>query len=224
MSNEEYSMSQPSVSDAWNFVCKRCCKAFSKRCVNEQWIQEHFASKDMVRGWHIQKDASAAKNSQDFAAQSRFQGAWDRNHNSLQAPPNQGMIPIAHVPLVPVVPPLQFENVLGEDQQADNVTPLVSVQDNGEDRDGADSDGTVFESGLSSFDAPEEMDTDPAPPPAADDGVFERRRWWPDLHIHASEARLMVRMDQIVESFRPLLKEGLGELKAKCRVACCGLC
>ena len=44
-----------------------------------------------------------------------------------------------------VLPP-SFEDVAGEDHQiAGNVTPPVCVlEDNGEDRDGVESDGTVF--------------------------------------------------------------------------------
>ena len=52
---------------------------------------------------------------------------------------------------------------------------------------------------------PEEMDTDPAPPPVADDGVLQRRRWKPDLLFVASEGRIMNRMDQIVNSFAAVL-------------------
>ena len=77
----------------------------------------------------------------------------------------------ADVLLVPRHP----QDVLGEDQQNScNFTPTVSVQeDNGEDRDGAESDGAVFFSIPSGLETAEETDTDHAPPPAADDGLGE---------------------------------------------------
>ena len=52
-------------------------------------------------------------------------------------------IPVSDAPLVPPPP---FEDVEGEEHQnAGNVTPPVCVlEDNGEDWDGAESDGTVF--------------------------------------------------------------------------------
>ena len=48
--------------------------------------------------------------------------------------------------MLPWFPPPPFEDVAGEDHQnAGNVTPPVCVlEDNGEDRDGAESGGTVF--------------------------------------------------------------------------------
>ena len=51
------------------------------------------------------------------------------------------------------------------------------------------------------------MDTEPAPPPIADDGVLQRRRWKPDLLFVASEGRMMNRIDQIVNSFAAVLQK-----------------
>ena len=42
----------------------------------------------MARGWHSHKDAMAAKSARNLAYWSRFQLAWDRKHNSMQALPN----------------------------------------------------------------------------------------------------------------------------------------
>ena len=71
------------------------------------------------------------------------------------------------------------------------------------------------------------MKAEPAPPPAAGpptDGVLQRRRWKQDTL--ASEDRHMARMDQMqtsahqtVESFNAVLRQGLGEVQAKYRVA-----
>ena len=64
----------------------------------------------------------------------------------------------------------------------------------------------LFFSIPSSPESPEEMDSDPAPPPAAD-GVLP------------SETRILNRTDQIVTSFNRVLQEVLGEVPAKYRVA-----
>ena len=39
----------------------------------------------MVRGWHIRKDATAAKRGHSLTCWSRFQLAWERKRNSMQA-------------------------------------------------------------------------------------------------------------------------------------------
>ena len=120
-----------------------------------------------MRGWHIHKDAMAFKN-QRLAHWSRFQLAWDRLHNSLQAPLQ---LVLAAGPAVP--PP-----VLGA-----NVPP----PGDGEDIGVAASDAT-----RSNPEIQQEMEAEPAPPPAAGsstDGVLERRRWKQD--ILASEERLI---------------------------------
>ena len=48
-------------------------------------MSEHGFSPDVVRGWHIHRDAMASKN-QHLANCSRFQLAWERTRNSMQAP------------------------------------------------------------------------------------------------------------------------------------------
>ena len=72
-----------------------------------------------------------------------------------------------------------------------------------------------------------QLHTEPAPPPTAGpstDGLLQRRRWKQDAL--ASEDRLTARMDQkqtnmhrAVQSFNTALREGLGEVQAKYRVA-----
>ena len=72
-----------------------------------------------------------------------------------------------------------------------------------------------------------QLRAEPAPPPAAGssaDGFLQRRRWKQDAL--ASEDRLMARMDQkqtnmhrAVQSFNAALREGLGEVQAKYRLA-----
>ena len=110
--------------------------------------------------------------------------------------------------MVPLTPP----PVLGA-----NVPPS-----DGEDSDDADSDATRLLP-----ETQDEMEAEPAPPPAAGsstDGVLQRRRWKQD--ILASEGRVMARMDKIqsytrhaVESFDAAVREGTGEVQAKYRVA-----
>ena len=126
----------------------------------------------------------------------------------MQAPPN---LALADGPALP--PP-----VLGA-----NVPP----PGDGEDSGAAASDAARFYSTPLSLETQEEMEAEPAPPPTAGSttgGVFQRRHWKQDTL--ASEDRLMVRMDQIqtnmhqaVESFNAVLREGLGEVQAKYRVA-----
>ena len=48
-------------------------------------VSEHGFSTNVLRGWHIHRGAMASKN-QHLANWSRFQLAWDRMHNSEQAP------------------------------------------------------------------------------------------------------------------------------------------
>ena len=72
-----------------------------------------------------------------------------------------------------------------------------------------------------------QLHTEPAPPPTAGpstDGLLQRRRWKQDAL--ASEDRLMARMDQkqtnmhrAVQYFNAALREGLGKVQAKYRVA-----
>ena len=96
-----------------------------------------------------------------------------------------------------------------------------------EGSDGAENDGAQL------YSIPQSPDTpvaDPAPPPAAaqppaaEDCVIQRRRW--RQGILASEGRLVLWLDevrsefqQVVESFNVVLREGLGEVSAKYRIA-----
>ena len=84
---------------------------------------------------------------------------------------------------------------------------------------------TLFSKALT----PLQMEIDPTPPPPAEDGVLQRRRWGQD--ILASENRLMGRSDgmrsdmhQIAESCNVVLREGLGEVQAKYPCGFCGPC
>ena len=100
----------------------------------------------------------------------------------------------------------------------------------GEDSGDAASDAARLCSTPLSPETQDEMEAERAPPPAAgpsSDGVRQRRRWKQDTL--ASEDRLLARMDQMqtnadqpVESFNASLREGLGEVQAKCRVALAG--
>ena len=109
MTTDEYSLLSPSDVDAWKVRCNPCSKDFSKRAITDHLINVHSASQVMVRGWHIHKDAMAAKNGKDLASWSRFQLAWDRKHNSMRAPPN---LALADGPVAPFV--------LGADAQPGN--------------------------------------------------------------------------------------------------------
>ena len=55
--------------------CNPCSKDFCKRTITDHLRNQHEASKVMVRGWHIRKDATNL---------SRFQLAWERKRNSMQ--------------------------------------------------------------------------------------------------------------------------------------------
>ena len=175
---------------------------FSKRTIEAHVVKVHGFSKNLVRGRRVHRDAMASQN-QHFANCSRFQLAWERVHVSTQAPPNLA----ADGP----APPLP---ALGA-----NVPP----PGDGEDRGAAASDAARFYS----TPVQEEMEAEPAPPPAAGpstDGVSQRRHWKQDTL--ASEDRLKARLGQTqtnthqaVESSDAALREGLGEVQAKYRVA-----
>ena len=71
--------------DAWKVRCNPRSKDFCKRTITDHLCNQHEASKVMVRGWHIRKDATAAKRGDNFSNWSRFQLAWERKRNSMQA-------------------------------------------------------------------------------------------------------------------------------------------
>ena len=85
MSNEEYSVLSPSDGNLWKVQCLRCVYFFSKRTIEAHLVSEHGFSTNVLRGWHIHRGAMASKN-QHLANWSRFQLAWDKMHNSEQAP------------------------------------------------------------------------------------------------------------------------------------------
>ena len=124
-------------------LCLRCSK-FSKRTIEAHLVKEHVFSKDAVRGWHAHRDAMASQN-QHLANCSRFQLAWERARNSMQAPPNLAADgPAPHPPM------------LGA-----NFPP----PGDGEDRGATASDAARFYSTPLSPEPQEEMEAEPAPPP-----------------------------------------------------------
>ena len=92
----------------------------------------------------------------------------------------------------------------------------AEVAEDGVEREGADSDGTVFCVPFSPEASPE-METDSATSQAADDGTLQRRRWKPNQHILVSEGRILDRLDQLVQSFNKVLQEGLRGVPATYR-------
>ena len=59
MSNEEYSYLSTSDGNLWKVLRLRCSKNFSKRTIEVHLVKEHVISKDVVRGWHVQRDEMA---------------------------------------------------------------------------------------------------------------------------------------------------------------------
>ena len=175
-------------------MCGRCFVLVATRKLRRDMHKLHGCSNAMVHWYQIYKYVNATKTQNDL-----------------------GIVLVADVPFVPLP---SCEDVEGEDQlHAGSITPPASVQeDHGEERDGAESDDTALKT-LIPLSLDKKMDTDPAPPPAADDGVLQRRRWSTDKLILASETRIQNRIDQLVTSFNGVVQEGVDEVPAKSSVA-----
>ena len=203
MSDEEFALLMPSWEGPWKIWCIACNKDVSISYIERHLWKEHPDLGESYKTWHVMKDMKAAKARKSLQDWSTFQFQWDIKKTevdriSFQAGPAQQQVPAV---------------AEAEDEHPQEAVPAVAEAEHEHPQEEVPGE---FEEQVP---AASEADDDPQ---ALDIQRLQNPTPAPLTNqILQSETRILQRVDNIVVSFNEVLKEGLGEVRAKYPVELC---
>ena len=225
MTDEEYQLLRPSWAGPWQVWCKGCEQDVAITYIKKHLHKHHEELAHVAKGWYVMKDHYAGKKGKPLDKWSTFQFQWDIKTTEVDR------LAQAHGP---EAPPAEAPPQIAPDQSP----AAPSTEAPPQEADAHDSDATpthdpVPEVHVSREEHP--MPEDVAVPQVSVQAVQEfvgggLEAVGAERHpnqalalvgdmVMQSETRIVQKVDSIVQSFNQVLKEGLGEVKAKYPVA-----